>query len=274
MEDHHVDRPDVEAQQCVKLTGTNRSIGLTCSHRQGACAKRKSARSEDRKQTTDKTIGHLSSSQFCFSSDEKRPTMEDRRYPFSVVRRPFFAGLVALSEAFKTRSHPELGRQKPQAPMVLCLKTWESRSSPGPPRTHVRQNVRQRWMDNGRRKTPSLPTLPSLGPPKPFLFTRKKTPKRRTKPQGASPHPSSNAAGWSSPVARQAHNLKAAGSNPAPATLLTPSSQGLGGVFPIVALCGAPDRQGPGKASVTVFAPTFPAHAKLSGVRVAYQSSG
>ena len=28
-------------------------------------------------------------------------------------------------------------------------------------------------------------------------------------------------AGWSSPVARQAHNLKAAGSNPAPATILT-----------------------------------------------------
>jgi hypothetical protein len=27
-------------------------------------------------------------------------------------------------------------------------------------------------------------------------------------------------AGWSSPVARQAHNLKAAGSNPAPATKL------------------------------------------------------
>ena len=27
-------------------------------------------------------------------------------------------------------------------------------------------------------------------------------------------------AGWSSPVARQAHNLKVAGSNPAPATIL------------------------------------------------------
>ncbi len=26
--DHHVDRPGVEAQQCVKLTGTNISIGL------------------------------------------------------------------------------------------------------------------------------------------------------------------------------------------------------------------------------------------------------
>src|SRR6266404_613810 len=28
-------------------------------------------------------------------------------------------------------------------------------------------------------------------------------------------------AGWSSPVARQAHNLKVVGSNPAPATILT-----------------------------------------------------
>jgi hypothetical protein len=28
VEDHHVDRPGVEAQQCVQLTGTNCSIGL------------------------------------------------------------------------------------------------------------------------------------------------------------------------------------------------------------------------------------------------------
>ena len=33
MEDHHVDRPGVEAQQCVKLTGTNRSFGLIRSFR-------------------------------------------------------------------------------------------------------------------------------------------------------------------------------------------------------------------------------------------------
>ena len=37
MEDDHVDRPGVEAQQCVKLTGTNSSIGLiiliACAHR-------------------------------------------------------------------------------------------------------------------------------------------------------------------------------------------------------------------------------------------------
>jgi hypothetical protein len=35
-------------------------------------------------------------------------------------------------------------------------------------------------------------------------------------------------AGWSSPVARQAHNLKAAGSNPAPATKLSPLDQSFG----------------------------------------------
>ena len=28
VEDDHVDRPGVEVQQCMKLTGTNRSIGL------------------------------------------------------------------------------------------------------------------------------------------------------------------------------------------------------------------------------------------------------
>ena len=41
-------------------------------------------------------------------------------------------------------------------------------------------------------------------------------------------------AGWSSPVARQAHNLKVAGSNPAPATIwcLTVSAVTLDGRFP------------------------------------------
>jgi hypothetical protein len=63
--------------------------------------------------------------------------------------------------------------------MVLCLKTWESRSSPGLPRT----------------ETSSL-SMPSLYSRRRLAFD----------------------AGWSSPVARQAHNLKAAGSNPAPAT--------------------------------------------------------
>ena len=37
-------------------------------------------------------------------------------------------------------------------------------------------------------------------------------------------------AGWSSPVARQAHNLKVTGSNPVPATIEKPG-QGLAGFF-------------------------------------------
>src|SRR3977135_2972977 len=38
-------------------------------------------------------------------------------------------------------------------------------------------------------------------------------------------------AGWSSPVARQAHNLKVVGSNPTPATKFRPLSQALSGLF-------------------------------------------
>ena len=45
----------------------------------------------------------------------------------------------------------------------------------------------------------------------------------------ASPPQKSPPAGWSSPVARQAHNLKVAGSNPAPATKITQVSQYLMG---------------------------------------------
>ena len=38
MTDHHVDRPDVKAQQCVQLTGPNRSIGSFRRARKRAAA--------------------------------------------------------------------------------------------------------------------------------------------------------------------------------------------------------------------------------------------
>ncbi len=60
--------------------------------------------------------------------------------------------------------------------MVLLLKQWKSRASPG---ITVCENTKTHSL--------VLAPIPSV-------------------------------AGWSSPVARQAHNLKAAGSNPAPAT--------------------------------------------------------
>jgi hypothetical protein len=73
--------------------------------------------------------------------------------------------------------------------MVLTLKRWKSRSSPG-------------IIAGGRAGNP---------------FTS-----QRADPSGAALLAFSNAAhgaaGWSSPVARQAHNLKVVGSNPTPAT--------------------------------------------------------
>src|SRR5690348_6316573 len=48
---------------------------------------------------------------------------------------------------------------------------------------------------------------------------------------GSRLRPIVSVAGWSSPVARQAHNLKVAGSNPAPATNKIPLGQRLSGFF-------------------------------------------
>ena len=69
--------------------------------------------------------------------------------------------------------------------MVLRLKTRESRSLPG--------------------------LLKAIN----TIFSTKTEHGQKTKTN------QTNNAGWSSPVARQAHNLKAAGSNPAPATKQT-----------------------------------------------------
>src|SRR5688500_12308835 len=74
--------------------------------------------------------------------------------------------------------------------MVLTLKRWKSRSSPGIVASELGNNP-----FTSQRADPHGPALlASLG--------------RQT-----------GAAGWSSPVARQAHNLKVVGSNPTPATI-------------------------------------------------------
>ena len=97
-----------------------------------------------------------------------------------------------------TRSHPELGRENPPRQWYCVSKTWESRSPPGPPTTlHNR-----------------------LEPPVPSCHAG------HTVPHMPIQHPD---AGWSSPVARQAHNLKVAGSNPAPATKSIKGLPAIGG---------------------------------------------
>ncbi len=86
----------------------------------------------------------------------------------------------------QTRSHPELGRQTLQRP-------WYCASRPG------RVGRRQARQDHAMIH---------------HSLSHDHDTARRPTAAGQD-------AGWSSPVARQAHNLKAAGSNPAPATNTT-----------------------------------------------------
>ncbi len=80
--------------------------------------------------------------------------------------------------------------------MVLCLKTRESRSPPDPPIANTIPSTRHRSRPGRQRHRPS-----------------RQAPRTRRDTLGA---------GWSSPVARQAHNLKVTGSNPVPATKVKP----------------------------------------------------
>jgi hypothetical protein len=123
---------------------------------------------------------------FCSLSSALRP----------LLRRPGGYG-----EGINTRSHPELGRENPQRQWYCVLR---------------RGRV-------GRRQV-----FPTEATPKPVpqsLSTGRTTEdgKPRATPRPSPPpagHSPPTFAGWSSPVARQAHNLKVAGSNPAPATIL------------------------------------------------------
>ena len=88
--DHHVDRPDVDAQQCVKLTGTNRSIGLILLP---------IARSDKRTAQ---------------ASGSAQPTTS---FTHLILGRP-----GGHCEGQYTRSHPELGRENPQRQWYSVLR--------------------------------------------------------------------------------------------------------------------------------------------------------
>ena len=111
----------------------------------------------------------------------------------------FFAGPVVEAR----RPNPIPSRTRPlnaSAPMVLCLKTRESRSLPDLPRTTI-----------------SLSRCPTCRgwSSHPVERTRRRATREAELPRDPRKHV---AAGWSSSVARQAHNLKVTGSNPVPAT--------------------------------------------------------
>ena len=115
--------------------------------------------------------------------------------------------------------------------MVLRPKTWESRSPPGLPS----RNTQPHPINSAANKQPTL-TAKYRGVEQPvdcfavdlvrlITVTRLRRARaslsRRYTPAKAGAHGQELIAGWSSPVARQAHNLKVRGSNPLPATSVT-----------------------------------------------------
>ena len=101
-------------------------------------------------------------------------------------------GLVAFARSL----NPIPSRTRPlnsSAPMVLCLKTWESRSLPGLQNACV------------------FSTTVNFKIARVFTVHFRRTCRINL-------HDRRVDAGWSSPVARQAHNLKVVSSNLAPAT--------------------------------------------------------
>src|SRR5215468_8263791 len=113
--------------------------------------------------------------------------------------------------------------------MVLRLKARKSRSppdpqnprsaaepNPGPSPALLRPPIAPASPEAGRRGHTSLTRRQDLGKPGEALAKRHPG----TKHDSRGPNTQTNA-GWSSPVARQAHNLKVRGSNPLPATSVT-----------------------------------------------------
>ena len=157
MEDHHVDRPDVEARQRVKLTGTNRSFGLI------ALMANAGQRTENRRQRTDSPVSVTSVPQPSTTSFASRKTEVGKQttdiHPSSVLRRlsSNIRPLPAwwLLQGGSTRSHPELGRQTPS-------RQWYYVSRPG--RVGRRQACKGRKDSeqstvNSEQKSPTLRSL-------------------------------------------------------------------------------------------------------------------
>ncbi len=82
--------------------------------------------------------------------------------------------------------------------MVLTLKRWKSRTSPGIEAGVAQDKKPIHHVTKSRCRNPERRLFALAGPHSPKRYV--------------------GDAGWSSPVARQAHNLKVVGSNPTPAT--------------------------------------------------------
>ncbi len=197
----------MEAAQAVQLTGTNRS---NAPDRQTARVQRQNPPHRRPQQRRFALAAHHTPTP---TPTPGRPGSGSGPSRVWVVRGPGPLGLGppgGHSEGQSTRSHPELGRENP-------LRRWYCASRRG---------------RVGRRQAPQSPDpIPQAQSPGPIPGPNSLGPIPKLSPNPAAaprpPYPgpppgprrlASTPAGWSSPVARQAHNLKVVGSNPTPAT--------------------------------------------------------
>ena len=115
------------------------------------------------------------------------------------------------------------------------------RSRKHTPRTSIHTDRHLRWTGRpggfgGGARTRSLPELGRENPQRPWYCVLRHGRVGRRQvfqsiPERYTKHKHIAHAGWSSPVARQAHNLKVTGSNPVPATKISPLNQRFSGFF-------------------------------------------
>jgi hypothetical protein len=209
VEDDHVDRPGVQARRRVEPTGTNRPTGLIAPVirvRTGSAA----AEADE----PDNTV--INRPEAVIAEARRRQPHACRR-----GRPPSQHPAKAQSQTHcdapawwpeRRAQNPIPSRTRPlntPAPMVLCLKTRESRSPPGLPIAIERATRSHEPAPFPRHAHRSGPRTHRPRSPEPAHPDQPHTP---------ADHPHTLGAGWSSPVARQAHNLKVTGSNPVPAT--------------------------------------------------------
>ncbi len=137
VEDDHVDRPEVQARQRAELTGTNRPIDLIVSRdpsppypipagsapiRTGSA---KRSQTDQRQQRLSPTL---------LAEQNGAPAVAapcDSESPKTTCAWPVWWPERCAQNPIPSRTRP----LNTPAPMVLCLKTRESRSPPDPPNT-------------------------------------------------------------------------------------------------------------------------------------------
>src|SRR5690606_24233271 len=132
--DHHVDRPGMQARQRVQSTGTNPPIGLIRSGEGGSMSVTELTDRSPHRSPARAPGGVAVQRGKTVSSEAPAATRRLRRHPtLQAPVKPLCAGGLQGLVATARGKHPVPSRTRPlspAAPMVLRLKTRESRSPP------------------------------------------------------------------------------------------------------------------------------------------------